>query len=78
MPTEGSGDPAPAKLIMKIDPPLDALKPGIHGVRTRWIRGFIAFQPGIRSHGSTPETLHAQIIRLAVSDIVIFMGQCGR
>ena len=27
---------------------------------------------------STPETLHAQVIRLAVSDIVIFMGQCGR
>jgi len=24
------------------------------------------------------ETLHAQKIRLAVSDIVIFMGQCGR
>jgi hypothetical protein len=36
--------------------------------RTQWNQGFIAFQP---------ETLHAQIIRLAVSDIVIFMGQCG-
>jgi hypothetical protein len=22
----------------------DALKPGIHGVRTHWIRGFMAFQ----------------------------------
>jgi hypothetical protein len=82
MPTEGSGGPAPAKLIMKIDPP-DALKPGIHCVRTlnqarSLSGGFITFQPGIRSHGSTPETLHAQVIRLAVSDIVIFMGQCGR
>lgn len=30
---------------------------------------------GSRQHA---ETLHAQEIRLAVSDIVIFMGQCGR
>ena len=30
------------------------------------------------SHGSTLEALYAQEIRLAVSDIVIFMGQCGR
>ena len=32
----------------------------------------------IRPTPPTPESLHAQIIRLAVSDIVIFMGQCGR
>jgi hypothetical protein len=25
--------------------PLDAMKPGIHCVRTHWIRGFIAFRP---------------------------------
>jgi hypothetical protein len=32
------------KLIMKIGLPLDALDPGFHCVRTRWIRGFMAFQ----------------------------------
>ena len=26
----------------------DALDPGFHGVRTRWIRGFMAFQLGRR------------------------------
>ena len=35
-------------LIMKIGPPPGASrthwKPGIHGVGTRWIRGFMAFQ----------------------------------
>jgi hypothetical protein len=31
-------------LIVKIGPLPDALKPGIHCVRTHWIRGFIAFQ----------------------------------
>jgi hypothetical protein len=25
----------------------DAMKPGIHGARTRWIRGFMAFQLGL-------------------------------
>jgi hypothetical protein len=44
MPTEGSGDPAAAELIMKIDLPPDALEPGFHCVRTQWIRGFVAFQ----------------------------------
>ena len=29
---------------MKIGPLPDAMKPGIHWVRTHWIRGFIAFQ----------------------------------
>ena len=46
------------------------MRPRIHGFRTHWIPGFMAFH-------STPEALHAQVIRLAVSDIVIFMGQCG-
>jgi len=27
----------------------DALDPGIHGARTHWIRGFMAFQPARRS-----------------------------
>lgn len=49
----------------------DALEPEFHGVRAHWIPGFMAFH-------STPETPRAQVIRLAVSDIVIFMGQCGR
>ena len=49
----------------------DALEPEFHGVRAHWIPGFMASR-------STPETLRAQVIRLAVSDIVIFMGQCGR
>jgi len=40
MPTEGSGDPAAAELIMKIGPLPDALDPGFHCVRTQWIRGF--------------------------------------
>jgi hypothetical protein len=31
-------------LIMKIGLPPDAMEPGIHCVRTRWIRGFMAFQ----------------------------------
>ena len=34
---------APLKLIMKIGPLPDALKPDIHCVRTQWIRGFMAF-----------------------------------
>ena len=44
MPTEGSGDPAAAELIMKIGPLPDALDPGFHCVRTHWIRGSMAFQ----------------------------------
>jgi hypothetical protein len=39
---------------MKIGPLPDALKPGIHCVRTHWIRGFMAFQlavaPGLPRH----------------------------
>ena len=31
-------------LIMTISPLPDAMKPGIHCVRTHWIRGFMAFQ----------------------------------
>jgi hypothetical protein len=31
-------------LIMKIGPLPDAMKPRIHGVRTHWIQGFMAFQ----------------------------------
>jgi hypothetical protein len=31
------------KLIMKLGPLTDAVKPGIHRVRTHWIRGFMAF-----------------------------------
>ena len=58
MPTEGSDDPAAA----------GRTGTGFHGVRTCWIRGFMAFQL----------VRHAQVIPLAVSDIVIFMGQCGR
>jgi hypothetical protein len=27
-----------------LSPNADALKPGFHGVGTRWIRGFMAFQ----------------------------------
>jgi hypothetical protein len=51
------------------DPAAAAGRPGtgFHGVRTQWIRGLMAFQL----------VRHAQVIRLAVSDIVIFMGQCG-
>ena len=30
-------------LIMTISPLPDAMKPGIHCVRTHWIRGFMAF-----------------------------------
>ena len=30
---------------MKIGPLPDAMKPDIHGVRTHWNRGFMAFQP---------------------------------
>jgi hypothetical protein len=53
--------------VMRIGPRPDAMKPDIHGVRTQWIRGLMAFQL----------VRHAQVIRLAESDIVIFMGQCG-
>ena len=35
---------APLKLIMKIGPLPDALKPDFHCVTTHWIRGFMAFQ----------------------------------
>jgi hypothetical protein len=34
----------PLMLIMKIGPLPDALDPGFHCVRTRWIRGFMAFR----------------------------------
>ena len=34
----------PLMLIMKICPLPDALDPGFHCVRTRWIRGFMAFR----------------------------------
>jgi hypothetical protein len=30
--------------LMTIGPLPDAMKPGIHCVRTHWIRGFMAFQ----------------------------------
>jgi hypothetical protein len=30
-------------LIMKLGPGPDAMEPDIHGVRTQWIRGFMAF-----------------------------------
>jgi hypothetical protein len=30
-------------LIMKLGPRPDAMEPDIHGVRTQWIRGFMAF-----------------------------------
>ena len=33
----------PAVRRRQPDPP-DVLKPGIHGVRTHWIRGFMAFR----------------------------------
>jgi hypothetical protein len=32
------------KLIMMVGPVPDAMKPDSHGVRTRWNRGFMAFQ----------------------------------
>jgi hypothetical protein len=32
------------KLIMKLGPLPDAVKSGIHCVRTHWIRGFMAFR----------------------------------
>jgi hypothetical protein len=51
MPTEGSGDQAPADGRLP-----DALKPGIHCVRTHWIRGFITLQP----------TRRTRIVRLMV------------
>ena len=31
-------------LIMKIGSLPDAMKSGIHGVKTHWVRGFMAFQ----------------------------------
>ena len=31
-------------LIMTIGPLPNAMEPGIHGARTHWIRGFIAFR----------------------------------
>ena len=31
-------------LIMRADPVPDAMDPGFHGVRTRWIRGFMTFR----------------------------------
>jgi hypothetical protein len=34
---------------MKIGLLPDAMKPGIHGVGTHWIRGFMAFQPPRRT-----------------------------
>jgi hypothetical protein len=34
---------------MKIGPPPDAMKPGIHGVRAHWIQGFMAFQSARRT-----------------------------
>jgi hypothetical protein len=39
------------KLILKLGPLVDAVKPGFHGVRTHWIRGFMAFRlaPHIRT-----------------------------
>ena len=36
--------PGQLTLIMTIGPLPDAVKPGFHCVRTRWIRGFMAFQ----------------------------------
>ena len=35
---------------MKIGLPPDVVKPGMHCVRTRWIRGFMAFA-GAGTHG---------------------------
>jgi hypothetical protein len=43
-----SASPAPfsgqRKLIMTIGPLPDVMESGFHGVRTRWIRGFMAFK----------------------------------
>ena len=47
-------------LIMKLGPgrtPPDAMEPDIHGVRTHWIRGFMAFWLARRT----------RIVRLVVS-----------
>jgi len=41
-----------ALLIMKLGPRPDAMEPDIHGVRTHWIRGFMAF---LRSRGDLLE-----------------------
>ena len=34
---------ASPKLIMRVGPVPDAMKPGFHGVRTHWNQGFMAF-----------------------------------
>ena len=44
-------------LIMKLGPRPDAMEPDIHGVRTHWIRGFMAFWLARRT----------RIVRLMVS-----------
>jgi hypothetical protein len=36
--------PGQIMLIMMIGPLPDAVEPGFHRVRTRWIRGFMAFR----------------------------------
>jgi hypothetical protein len=44
------------ELIMKVGPLPDALEPGFHCVRTRWIRGFMAFRlarPGRRDEAGS-------------------------
>jgi len=56
-------------LIVKTGLLPDVLKPAFHCVRAHWIRGFMALQLVRRGRREIP---------LAVSDIVIFMGQCGR
>jgi acyl-coenzyme A synthetase/AMP-(fatty) acid ligase len=41
--------PGQRKFIVKVGPPPDAVNPGFHCVRTRWIRGFMAFWPARRA-----------------------------
>src|SRR6185312_501971 len=54
---------APASLPPVGLPP-DAMKPGIHGVRTRWIRGFMAFQLA----------RHARKVRLMMAEWLVSLA----
>jgi hypothetical protein len=56
LPDAGAGRPAGRRCRTPARRRPDAVKPGIHGVRTPWIRGFMAFR-WVR---------HAEIVMLMV------------
>jgi hypothetical protein len=40
-----AADATQLKLIVRVSSAANRMKPGFQGLRTRWIRGFIAFRP---------------------------------